>query len=69
MSMEDISPQQKHSATCANYAQRHVAKDNAEDSLQTAKLINRMLDNFVKRVPLTRTARETYKAIQRMRAK
>ena len=62
--MEDIYSEQKvRQQSCANYALQQVAKDNAQDFPQNAKLITRnfYMDDFVKSVRSAEQAIEIYK--------
>ena len=61
----------KNSPTCANYALQQVARDNAQESPQTTKLIMRnfYMDDFVESVPSAEQALEIYKLLRAMLTK
>ena len=61
----------KSSPTCANYALQQVARDNAQESPQIAKLIMRnfYMDDFVKSVPSAEQAIEIYNMLRAMLAR
>ena len=61
----------KSSPTCANDALQQVARDNAQESPQTTKLIMRnfYMDDFVNSVPSAEQAIEIYKLLRAMLAK